>query len=254
MSRLVWVSLAVIVILFLAIHVAGVPIRDSAQRILRPLGISLNTLAQAVERQIYLGDNAGGDHTSRTEVNQLRTEVLELDRLREENQQLKEELSFVHGTERETITTEVINYNPDQSRDAVRIHAGSDHGIEPDMPVVAQSALVGRVRHVSAKTAEVVLVTDTTFRVLSRVESGPEGVLRGQIGGGLTLYQLPRDPDIDTGDVVSTSGLDGVYPPGILIGTVRSLARTPGEVLSTAQITPAVKHRDLHVVTVIRTP
>ncbi len=255
MRRTVWMSVGVVATLLVAVHVFSVPVRGTAQRLLAPLGVPVNGLAQSIEEQIYHGSYPDtSDRATQHELNRLQSRSLELEELRTENSQLKREISFVRGEPQETITTEVVNYNPDQTRDVIRINAGSDHDIEVNMPVVARSALVGRVMDVSATTAEVELVTDTAFRALARVESGPEGVLKGQIGGGLTLQQLPQEPDISAGDFVSTSGLDGVYPRGILVGTVRSFASTPGEVLSTAQITPAVSYRDLRIVTVVKTP
>lgn len=255
MRRTVWVSAGVIAVLLVAVHVFGVPVRGTAQRLLAPLGVPVNGVAQSFEEQVYHGSYPdASDQATQHELNRLRSRSLELEELRAANSQLEREISFVRGESRQTVTTEVVNYNPDQTRDVIRINAGNNHDVAVDMPIVARSALVGRVMDVSATTAEVELVTDTAFRALARVESGPEGVLKGQIGGGLTLQQLPREPGISAGDLVSTSGLDGVYPRGVLVGTVRSFASTPDEVLSTAQITPAVSYRDLRIVTVIKTP
>lgn len=257
MRRTVWISLVTIAVVLVSVHAFGLPLRGTAQRALRFIGVPVTGVAQTVERHLYPGIDRHGDNIpgdTRTELNRLRSETMELERLKRQNRQLKEELDFVQGTNRETVTTGVVNYDPDQTRDAIRINAGGDHDIARGMPVVAQSALVGRVTDVSARTAEVVLVTDTTFRALAVVESGPEGILKGQIGGGLVLQQLPGDPDIETGDIVTTSGLDGTYPAGLLVGMVRTFARAPGEISTTARITPAATYRDLDAVTVIRTP
>ncbi len=256
MRRTVWISLSVIAALIIGVYVLHLPLRGGVQRILSPVGIELNQVAQTIEHQIYYAPRSDSpiNPETQTQINQLRNDTLELERLKRENSQLKEELSFVAATSRETVTTEVVNYGTDHSRDMMRINAGSNQGIEEGMPVVAQSALVGRVTDVSATTAEIVLATDTTFRALAIVDPDTEGVLKGQIGGGLILDQLPRDAAISKGDLVKTSGLDGDYPPGILIGSIRSVASTPGGVLSTAQVTPAAYPRDLQVVTVIITP
>ncbi|PSO42880.1 rod shape-determining protein MreC [Candidatus Saccharibacteria bacterium QS_5_54_17] len=253
--RTVWGSMAAIVAILVAVHLLGLPLRGAFQRVVSPLGISANQLAQSIEARMYHGsypDTKSPD--TQAELNRLRSRQLELEQLRAENRQLKQEITFARGETRQTVTTQVINYNPDQTRDVIRINAGSEQGVAAQMPVVAQSALVGRVVRVTATTAQVELVTDVAFRALGKVESGPEGIIKGGIGGGLTLQQLPQDPGIEAGDLVVTSGLDGVYPRGILVGSVRSVLNTPGEVLSTAQITPAVAYRDLRMVTVIQTP
>lgn len=256
MRYTVRISLAVVAVLIIGVYILHIPFRGGMQRLLSPIGTGVNQAAQIIEQQIYYASRSdlSADPELQAEINQLRTDTLELERLRDENRQLKEELSFVAASSRKAVTTEVVNYNTDHSRDMMRINAGSNQGIEAGAPVVAQSALVGKVSSVSATTSEVVLATDTTFRALALVNPDTEGVLKGQVGGGLVLDQLPRDTAIGKEDLVETSGLDGDYPPGILIGTVRSVASTPGGVLATAQVTPAVSPRDLHVVTVIITP
>lgn len=258
MRRTFWISIAVVILLILGVHLLGLPVRGGVQRVIAPAGVEFNRLSQIIEQQVYHAGFPPSEAYSQlqAEHNQLKTEALQLHRLQQENQQLKEEIAFAGDSSRSTVTAEIVNYNPDPSRHMVRIYAGDDEGIEPGMPVVARSALVGTVTNVSGKTADVTLLTDTESRVLARVEapSRVEGVLQGQIGGGLVLRQLPRGEDIKREASVSTSGLDGRYPPGLLIGEIRSVARTPGEVLSTAQVTPAVSYHDLHLVTILKRP
>lgn len=238
------------------IHMFNIPLRPAFNTVLAPLGVDGNRASEALRVTVAdaLGVSSSEARELRSEVASLRLQQLELERLREQNRQLRAELDFAREADIPTLQADVVNYNPDPTRDLLRLNRGKRDGIEKGMPVVADSALVGVVEDADPRTADVELVTDINFRALARSEQNAEGVIKGQVGGGVELDRLPRNQDLDIGDLVETSGQDGVYPPGLLVGSVRSIARDPGEVFDTAQIEPEVTSRNLHVVTVLQMP
>lgn len=253
MRKALWSGAIVTVGIVLAVYLLDIPIREGAGRILNPVGKELNIVGQGMKHraQFIFTSSTPEKDEMQYELNRLRVDNLELQRLREENKQLRQELSFENSSDLETMPADVVNYNPDATRDKLRINIGRDQGIEEGMPVLAQSALVGKVESVSASTSDILLITDISSRALVEVEGGEEGVLKGQIGGGLVLEQLPGSADINAGDTVSTSGRDGTYPPGILVGDINTIVETPGEIFYSAQVDPAVSARDLQVVMVV---
>lgn len=107
----------------------------------------------------------------------------------------------------------------------VQIDLGSQHGVRADMPVLTPEGLVGRVAAVGRFRSQVVLIGDPACRVaaLVRNEAGDTGV----IGAGsplerdlVTLGFLARNAAVRPGQAVVTSGLGGLFPRGIPVGTV----------------------------------
>lgn len=104
----------------------------------------------------------------------------------------------------------------------LRVREGSD--VHPNQPVVASGGLVGRVIFVSGSYAKVQLITDRAAAVAAMIErTRRQGVLRGLMTRELKLEYVPLQAEVEPGDRVLTSGLDGVYPRGVLVGTVTSV-------------------------------
>lgn len=238
-----------------AVHLLDIPLANGLRRVSAPIGAWMN---QAGSRFYRIGSELSdlGSLRSRLEaaedeVTRLRLRTIGQERLEAENRQLREELAFMRTHELDIVMADIINYQPDGSRDMLRINLGSEDGITPQMAVVSNGVLVGVVKEVMPRSAGVLLVSDVSFRAV--VEVGEtSGVMRGQVGGGMIVERLPRNQGIKSGDLVITSGQDGVFPPGLLIGSVRSLAQAPGGIFDTAQITPERLARELQVVGVVR--
>ncbi len=110
---------------------------------------------------------------------------------------------------------------------AVLVDRGSGSGIGPGWVVIARGALVGRVRTTQTDSAEVLLISDPDSGVAVRHQLDRfAGILRGGNRGPAILSRLeyvPRDQAVAVGDAIVTSGLDGVFPPGLLVGYVRDM-------------------------------
>ncbi len=114
------------------------------------------------------------------------------------------------------------------ARQAILVNRGRRHGVEPGWVALSHGAVVGRVVDSAGSTAEVLLVIDPDSGTAVRhVDGRFAGVLRGGNHGPAALLPLeyvPRDVPVAVGDTLVTSGLDLVYPPGLLIGHIRELA------------------------------
>ncbi|MEX0748453.1 MAG: rod shape-determining protein MreC [Candidatus Saccharimonadales bacterium] len=255
MRRLIALSLGVIISLILAVRLLGWPLETVAARLLHPIGQTLHTagvrLGSAVSELPRVGRLQSTLDEQAREISDLRRQAVSLERLREQNRQLRDELGFLRSHNFDAVPADVVNYQPDSTRNMLRINVGSSDGIEPDMPVISAGVLVGVVQATEERFATVLLLGDTDFRALVEV-NGTSGVLRAQIGGVQVVERLPRDQGVQAGDIVTTSGQDGVFPPGLLVGTVSSLAQAPGEVFDTAQLQPELDPRRLQTVTVLR--
>ena len=138
-----------------------------------------------------------------------------------ENRRLRGLLDFRSELEYKVIPADLVAAEPNRRHFSVLINKGSDEGIRRNMPVVNMHGLVGKTVDVSPHTSVVQLMIDPSFRVsaLDR-RSRVYGIIRPGSGFSLTLDNVPLTEDIEVGDGVISSGLGGIFPAGIKIGTV----------------------------------
>jgi rod shape-determining protein MreC len=189
---------------------------------------------------------------AREEARQLRQRVerLELEKQRweqiqVENQRLERLLDFAGGNpERTFVGAHVVGVRLDpKGLQLVTIDRGADVGLRRMMPVVTSQGVVGRVHGVTAGTADVLLLVDRNSAVAARVErSRARATVRGL--GGTDLCRLDyalRADDVIEGDLLVTSGTDGVFPRGLPVGRVEGLKKGGQGLYQRAEVAPAVE-------------
>ena len=120
------------------------------------------------------------------------------------------------------------------------------------MPVVTNQGLIGRVDAVIADAARVQLITDPASRVNVRLQNAEtEASLVGSVTGDLTLELIPQDINVQSGDLVLTSGLGGGYPPDLIIGQVVNVRSRDFDLFQQATVQPVVDFNRLAIVLVI---
>jgi rod shape-determining protein MreC len=120
------------------------------------------------------------------------------------------------------------------------------------MPVISDQGLVGLVRATSRNAAKAMLLLDPQSAVDGTVQRSRErGIVRGRGGEELEFEFVAREADVVPGDIVITSGLDGVYPKGLRIGRVTSVSDPGAGLLQTATVEPAVDFTRLEQIFVI---
>jgi rod shape-determining protein MreC len=106
---------------------------------------------------------------------------------------------------------------------------GTADGVQADMAVLAPAGVVGRVTRATARAALVQLVVDRSAAVGVVVErTRVQGIAVGLGDGTLRTDFIPVTGEVVTGDVLVTSGIDGLYPEGFVVGTVTSVAKGDG--------------------------
>lgn len=209
---------------------------------------AINTVAQPIQRFSVRASNSIIDFFERVfktsdadrENEQLKVRIAqyeimenELNNLRQENQRLKELLDYADTVEEyERVTAPVIGRSQGIWFNQFTVGAGRNQGVEEDMAVINGAGLVGRVTSVSANTCKVTAIIDSTSDVSVIVERTRDyGFVRGllEAGGGddtMELYFLPMGNDLVPGDVLVTSGADGVFPRGLCVGSVLEVSRS----------------------------
>jgi rod shape-determining protein MreC len=183
---------------------------------------------------------------------------LENERLRQqqlENDRLRRLLGLAEATpERHWISARVIGVSMGPAGfQTVTLDRGSDDGLSRLMAVVVADGVVGRVRAVTSHTADVLLAIDRNSSIAVRVErtrarANVRGM--GRPGAARLDYAL-RAEDMIEGDRLVTTGTDGVFPRGLLVGTVTAIERRSHGLFQTADVIPAVDPTRIEEVLVI---
>lgn len=187
------------------------------------------------------------------ENKRLRTEIFRLYEIKLQNRRLKELLGFTQEEPYTTVPAKVIAGSPSLLRpEFVTIDKGEKTGISEGMPVVVRNGIVGRVYMVDKLSSQVMLITDPISAVDAIVQrTRARGIVKGK-GSNCILKYIEREEDIKKGDRIITTGKDGFYPKGILVGKVKSIKNEGG--MYNAVIVPEVNIDSLEEVLVIINP
>ncbi len=191
----------------------------------------------------------------RQQVERLELEKQRWEQVQSENARLERLLDFAGGNpERTFVGAHVVGVRLDpKGLQLVTIDRGTDAGLRRMMPVVTSQGVVGRIHGVTAGTADVLLLVDRNSAVATRVDrSRARATVRGL--GGTDLCRLDyalRSDDIIEGDLLVTSGTDGVFPRGLPVGRVTHLRRQPYGLYQSADVIPAADPTRLEELLVI---
>ena len=221
-----------VVLLLAGVVLASLPRADSTRYIhdvfARANGAFLNTFDWAFELSDLRRENIQMRRLLADQSVQL-SQLQESDR---QNARLRQLLDFEAQRRAEVLTgAEVIARGDGRQQFTVTILAGSAEGLEKNQAVATADGLIGRIdRMPGPRTAVVSLLSDPSNAVAAVVQrSREQGIFQFVEGEGRLLYVL-QTADIQAGDVVLSSGLGGVYPEGLTIGTVASVSVDPEEV------------------------
>ncbi len=122
----------------------------------------------------------------------------------------------------------------------VVLDRGTDAGVIEGQPVVDDQGVVGQVTRVAPEHAEVTLLTDRNQSIPAQVvRNGLRTVVFGTGDGRLEMRYMSSNADVQVGDWIVTSGIDGIYPRGLKVGKVESLESDPNGIFSRFILTPA---------------
>ena len=172
-----------------------------------------------------------------------------------ENERLRELLNFSEVTGYKGIAASVIGRSPSPWVNAVTIDRGARHGVRPGLAVVDGKAVVGQTTSVTAETSRVLLITDASSAVdallqTSRLSGIAEGGL-GRTAVKLQYVDIRDEVVVTSGDRVITSGLDGIFPKGIMLGYIKQVSSDSGSLFHEISVGPSADFSRLENVMVI---
>jgi rod shape-determining protein MreC len=167
---------------------------------------------------------------------------------------LRQLLELRERAQLDTTAAEVIAGPASPDFQTVTIDKGSSEGLATDMAVISPAGVVGRVIMPSRRASKVQLLIDLNAAAGALIErTRVQGVVVGAGSGRLSMRYVPGTADVKTGDLVVTSGIDGIYPKGFVIGTIDNVAGSIGEYHDII-VRPAVDFARIEEVLIVRTP
>lgn len=229
-----------------------------------------NKLVMPVQNGLtYLKNKISGNSTFFTDINNLKNEnkelkdknseleqsLRELEIIKSENETLKEYVNLKDKyLEYKTLPAYIINKNINNYEKTIVINVGSKNGIKPKMTVIADKGLVGYVISTTENTSKVQTIIDSSTSVSSIISTSKEAIIAtGTLEGNsiLKASYIPTEATLLENDSVETSGLGGIYPKGIHIGTIKQIVNTKNNIDRYAYIETAVDFSKLQTVLVI---
>ena len=227
----------------------------------RMLAYPANSVNDFMESISNLTNTYQENQTLKQKVETIYELEVQLNDLKKDNEKMKEALKLQDTlNDYSLINATVIARNPDTWRDIVTINKGANDGLIPQMSVMSDNGLVGKVLDVNPTSARVALLSNndnTLVRVAAMIQGEKESIYGTLTGFDhekniLIMSQIQATQEIKVGDKVVTSGLGGVSPSSLYIGTVEEVAMDRFGLYKEVRIKPAADTNDVRYVTVVK--
>lgn len=240
---------------FLGVLSIGTMMLDHRSHYLETVRMWMGTAANPIYTVVQAPSQAWGWITgSFADRNRLRTEnaelseqlrvarvkLLQFDSLRQENLRLRQVREASAGVGGRTMIAEIMRVDVDPFRHRVRINKGADHGVFRGQPVLDAFGIFGQVVQVDKYSSTLILISDAEHAI--PVQVNRNGIRSIAVGTGelnkLSLPYMTVESDVKPGDLLVSSGLDGIFPAGYPVASVTKVERNPAETFALVEAKP----------------
>ena len=272
MLRKTKIKIAIIAVLavFLVLAVIGIrsldnetlnPLEKVGRGLIFPLQKTLHSVSTGIRGNLnalrQMSEIEEENEKLRKEISRLNFEHSLYEDYILENERLHALLDFKerHLDTIDFIAARVIARSSENWHRSLILDKGAKDGLAVDMVVINHKGLIGRIVNVSGGSSEVFLITDRESAVGARIQETRQamGVIEGQGNNSpfLRMIYISKEAEIKPGDVILSSGLGGMVPPGIRIGEVYSVEKDENGLQKNALIQPFVDFAALEEVLVV---
>lgn len=249
------VGLALIALLSLS-HPVSTALKINLAEVLAPVQSAAHTFFQSLGNVVTGAGRvilaARINRKLEERLNFLTGEVIRLKEVEKENEALKTLLEFKKKELYNGIAARVVGRDIRHWNQSVLLNKGGVDGVKKGAPVVSPRGVVGKVVEAAPHISRVLLIVDGNSRVGGIIQSSRlTGIVEGLADGRCTMRFLPRRTTIGPGEIVLTSGLGRIYPPGLLIGTVTRVYSEELGLYQCADLEPATDFDRLEQVMVL---
>jgi len=231
----------------------GVVVIGEAISPLQNLVYGVTTSTQSSwSRYISLLNVQGENETLLSRLEQLEGDLALLHEFQGENERLRRLLDFSRGVGLHGVVGSVIGFDPSGWVRGIVVNKGSSSGVLPGLAVIHARGVVGQVVAVGPSTARVLLLSDHSSGVDAVVQgSRARGIVEGSGGSMCELRYVNREHSVKPGELVLTSGMDGVFPKGLVIGSVTDIDAAAGGLFQSIALKPSVDFSRLEEVLIL---
>lgn len=199
----------------------------------------------------YLRGVRAENRALKAEIERMSLERVRISQDADQARRLQALLGFKEQFISQTLAAQVIGGSGSELSRSVFIDKGSRDGLKPDMAVITADGIVGKVLHVYHATSEVLLINDQSSGVGAILDKTRlQGILNGTPAGELVLGRVMSDETVPPGEMVLTSGGDGIFPKGLPVGKVSKVS--PGsDLFLNIQVRPAADLSRLEEVLIV---
>lgn len=190
----------------------------------------------------------------RNQLDKLITENTELKKINEENNIYLAQKNFLTDEHYEFQGAKIINKFTTETAQIITINQGRSKNITIGLAVVSEEGiLIGKISEVNDNIAKVTLLTSNISKVAGQIQNktNTPGLIVGQHGLGLKMELLPKGDEVNTGDMVITSGAEEKIPKGFVIGTIDQITDQSSDLFNSATVIPQIDYSRLSIVSVI---
>jgi rod shape-determining protein MreC len=215
--------------------------------------VSVRAVKNVYEEYVALRKTHEENAQLREQITRLHTQLTEYHEAFLENQRLRRLLDFKTTIKAEAIPAQVVVHDPTGWFQTLIVDKGAQDGVRADMPVVNDEGVVGRIMDVSDRYSRVVLITDPANAIDGMIERNRmRGILSGKDAITCYLKYIRGNFDVQMGDLIITSGRDGIFPKGLRLGRVKGVRKDPVVLFQTVEVEPVVRLSALEEVLILR--
>jgi len=170
-----------------------------------------------------------------------------------ENKRLKELLKLIESRQQYIAAAKVLSRGTDQWSHTLVLDKGQKDGVSKDMSAITPKGLAGKIFEVTGSYSKLLLLTDINFSASVRLqESRKEGVISGTGSRMAILKYIPYEDEVKIGDIVITSGLDQLFPPGVPVGFISKIDKKGSDHFQYIEVTPYADDSKIEEVLIIK--
>lgn len=212
-----------------------------------------SSVGNVVKEYVWLKNLRHENQVLRDQVNEAQRTVTAYKEAYIENLRLRRLLDFKNTIRAEAIPAQVVLHDLTGWFQTLIVDKGFKDGIGPDMAVVNDEGVIGRILDVSDRYSRVLLITDPGSSVDAVIQRNRvRGILSGKDASGCILKYVRGNLDVQVGDLIITSGKDGIFGKGLRLGTVQGIFKDPVDLFQKIEVKPLVRLAALEEVLIIK--
>jgi len=226
---------------------------ESISPVIKSVGKLSSYAEETIKEYVWLRQTRHENEELKEQVANLEQKVTDFHEAYVENLRLRRLLDFKSTLEAETIAAQVVLHDMTGWFQTLIVDKGFKDQIAPDMAVVNDEGVVGRVLDVSDRYARILLITDPGSAVDAIIQRNRvRGVLGGKDSNGCILKYVRGNLDVQVGDLIISSGKDGIFPKGLRLGVVQGIFKDPVDLFQKIEVKPLVRLSALEEVLIIK--